>query len=34
MWGTYYGYTQIEIMKKKALSSSNSSFSTSSSTSK
>ena len=37
MWGTYYGYTQLEIMKKKALSSSNnsvSSVSTTSSTSK
>jgi len=40
MWGTYYGYTQLEIMKRKTLSSSNSSVSsfssvsTSSSTSK
>ena len=34
MWGTYYGYTQLEIMKKKTLSSSNSSVSTTSSISK
>ena len=33
MWGTYYGYTQLEIMKRKALSSSNSSVSSVSSTS-